>query len=401
MSGNGLQPGENIGPRYVVIRRLGGGGFGAVYLARDTLDDDALAAVKVLDPHPANRQHWRAGELERRFDDEARRARGVAKLSQHAINVLDFGEFSGRRFLVMPYIRGRDAYRTVLDDGPMSAEAAVSVVEQVAQALDIAHRGHFLHRDVKPGNIMLADGPATFALLGDFGLHADLFTPSGRPRKISAAGTEAWGAPEAMGRSAHPIDRRADVYGLAAVLRFLLFRVLPADALPARPELPKRVHEGLIAVLERGLDPDPSRRQDTAGTLADQARAVLADHMRRMRSCQRIRRAMAGAAAVFALGGVGYVVTDGGRDGETDSGDTVINSAVAPRDDFRALDPVLDEAALAFKYLNEQVIESDEAAPAELLSRNDAVIARRKAVIARLSELRLTSDAAQRTQSSP
>src|SRR5215813_4503093 len=131
---------------YEVLSRLGAGGMGEVYKARDTRLD-RLVAIKVLPAHIAKRIDSCA-----RFEREART---VASLNHpHICALYDVGTHDDTRFMVMELVDG-EALSTRLERGAIPLEQALALAAQVADALDRAHRAGVTHRDVKPGNIML------------------------------------------------------------------------------------------------------------------------------------------------------------------------------------------------------------------------------------------------------
>ena len=133
--------------RYRLISLIGRGGMGEVWRAHDTATD-RVVAIKVLPQHLADDETFKA-----RF---RREAHATARLdSPHVVPIYDYGEIDGRLYVTMRLINGRDL-QTILADGPLSAERAVRIIEQVAQAVHAAHRVGLVHRDIKPSNILLA-----------------------------------------------------------------------------------------------------------------------------------------------------------------------------------------------------------------------------------------------------
>src|SRR5215470_20269571 len=143
---------------YRIIKKIGAGGMGEVYRARDTRLDRAVA-VKILAQHLSS-----TPERRQRFDREAR---AISSLTHpHICALYDVGRQNGIDYLVMEYIEGESlAHR--LGKGPLPLNQALGYATQVADALDKAHRAGIVHRDLKPANIMLT---RTGAKLLDFGL---------------------------------------------------------------------------------------------------------------------------------------------------------------------------------------------------------------------------------------
>ncbi|MEV6098118.1 protein kinase [Nocardia sp. NPDC051981] len=271
----GARAGSRFG-QYELRRLLGVGGMGEVYEAYDTVRD-RVVAVKLLDVDLARQPTY-----VERFRRESRTA---AKLQEpHVIPVHDWGEVDGVLFIDMRLVRGRDLKAYLHDEGPMAPEQAVTVVEQAAAALDAAHEGGLVHRDVKPANILLTG--ETFAYLVDFGIahtESDVqLTQTG-----NAIGSFAYMAPERFEHNAS-VSPGADIYALACVLYECLtggppFRVegnlatIRAHMLtpPPRPSVRAGVPVGLDQVVAIGMAKDPTRRYATAGQLARAARAAL------------------------------------------------------------------------------------------------------------------------------
>src|SRR3954468_12786739 len=153
-----------LAPSFVLIRRIGAGGMGIVFLARDPALK-RLVAVKVMSP-------------ERAVDDEARarfqrEAEAVAKISHpNVVAIYSVGELAnGIPYLVMQYVEGRSMAERLIEEGPLEISEAQAILGQVAAALGAAHRKGVIHRDVKAANI-LWDDAAGRALVSDFGIAA-------------------------------------------------------------------------------------------------------------------------------------------------------------------------------------------------------------------------------------
>jgi formylglycine-generating enzyme required for sulfatase activity len=267
--------------RYRVERVLGEGSFGVVYLAHD---DDLQRHVAIKVPTP--RLLARPGAS----DAYLREARIVASLRhEHIVRVFDFGRTDGGAcYIVSEYLEGGSLADLLRRRRPSAGEAA-ALVAAVAEALHHAHGHRLVHRDVKPGNILL--DAAGHAHLADFGiaLRDEDFGAGG-----GLAGTPWYMSPEQARGESHRVDGRADVYSLGAVLYELLTGQVPfrrervADllediaslTLEARPprqlvtELPRELERiCLKALAKRGAD-----RYPTAHDFADDLRAFLAQH---------------------------------------------------------------------------------------------------------------------------
>ena len=201
---------------YTIVRRLGSGGMGEVYLAQHPRlpRQDAL---KVLRPEVSADREYRE-----RFNREAEVA--CSLWHPHIVAVHDRGEFDGQLWIDMDFVDGTDAGQLQKDrypDGMPGSEVA-EIITAVAEALDYAHQHRLLHRDVKPANILLfkPDTEDRRILLADFGIAGLVDDPSGLTATNMTVGTVSYAAPEQlMGKE---LDGRADQYALAATAFHLL-----------------------------------------------------------------------------------------------------------------------------------------------------------------------------------
>lgn len=197
---------------YTILRRLGAGGMGEVYLARHPRlpRNDAL---KVLSAEVSADDEYR-----RRFEQEADIA--ATLWHPHIVAVHDRGEYDGQLWIAMDHVDGTDVGRLLGEQYPngMPPDAVIRIITAVADALDHAHSRNLLHRDVKPANILLAAGDgeqgAERVLLADFGIARWIDRSSGLTETDMTVGTVAYAAPEQL--RAADIDGRADQYALAA-----------------------------------------------------------------------------------------------------------------------------------------------------------------------------------------
>ena len=191
---------------YKLEDRIGSGGFGAVYRARQTTLGREVA-IKIILPGFANNP-----EFIRRFESEANL---IARLEHPYITPLhDFWRDPEGAYLVMRYLRG-GSVREALQNGPYELNATSELLDQIASALDFAHRHNVIHRDMKPGNILLdEDG---YAYLADFGIAKDLTQVNDQLTAVDAVvGSLDYISPE-QARS-EPVTARTDIYSLGVTL---------------------------------------------------------------------------------------------------------------------------------------------------------------------------------------
>ena len=281
-----LAPGTQIG-NCAIKEKLGEGGMGVVYRAVDReLDRDV--AIKVIQP-----EHVGDSATRERFKKEARLA--AALYHPNVAVVHSIGEDGGHLYCVMQWIDGLDLAGVIKRDGPLQPARAVAIVGQIANALDAAHEGNLLHRDVKSSNILVSiEATHEHAFLSDFGI-ARRMTAKVDDENVSLAGTPGYIAPERIRRQQE--DSRSDVYSLACVLCEALTGRLPfprsttSEKLVAHMnEEPPRVStlvdgltEDMDDVVRRALAKDPADRFLRAGDLGRAALEAVEGSRRRTR----------------------------------------------------------------------------------------------------------------------
>jgi len=248
--------------RYRVVRHLANGGMASVWEAHDELLGRDVA-VKLLASHLGEDERAR-----RRFQREARAAAGLSS-HPNVVTIYDVGEHRNRVFMVMEIMRGGTLADRLKSGSPISHELAVGWLHQAAAALDAAHDAGVVHRDIKPGNLLL-DGRSRLAV-ADFGIARvaweDQLTATGQ-----VLGTAAYLSPEqALGEAAAPASDR---YALAVVAYELLTGSRPFEAAhfaaqarahvedppPAASSRAPELSRAVDAVLERGLAKEPEDR---------------------------------------------------------------------------------------------------------------------------------------------
>ncbi|MGY5036308.1 serine/threonine-protein kinase [Streptomyces sp. 900116325] len=256
---------------YRVESEIGRGGMAVVYRARD-LRLDRTVALKLLAPELARNDTFR-----KRFTHESRVAAAIDH--PHIVPVFDAGETEGILYIAMRYVAGQDLRALIDRQGPMQIATAVRIAAQVASALDAAHDHDLVHRDVKPGNILVAAGTDSdhpeHVYLTDFGLTKKSLSLTGFTSVGQFVGTLDYVAPEQI--SGRPVDGRCDVYSLACVVFETMAAAPPfqrddemallwAHQFPPpppltgrRPDLPPAVDD----VLAKALAKSPDDRYDS------------------------------------------------------------------------------------------------------------------------------------------
>jgi eukaryotic-like serine/threonine-protein kinase len=268
--------------RYETGDRLGTGGMSSVYKATDRILERTVA-VKILAEHLHDDERFVA-----RFKREAL---AVAKLIHpNIVQVYDTGVDQGRHYIVMEYVEGRSGAQILQKQGPVDPEIAAEIGIQACAGLDYAHRRGIIHRDVKPGNLMIVGGPVgggeMIVKLTDFGI-ARAAEQTRITQVGSVVGTAAYLAPEQVrGEEATPAT---DVYALGVVLYQFLTGRLPYEgsslaelAVRQQNEKPlppstydSSIPEPLGAAVLRALEDDPNRRYASAEELATGLRMGL------------------------------------------------------------------------------------------------------------------------------
>ncbi|MGD9952238.1 MAG: serine/threonine-protein kinase [Burkholderiales bacterium] len=276
---------ENRVGRYRILGELGRGAMGVVYEAEDPALDRVVALKTISLVEGEERKAY-----EKRFMLEAKAA---GKLTHpNIVTIFDYGEEEDLAYMAMELLQGEDL-RTRLRRGPIPPMEAVEIALQVADGLGFAHEHGVVHRDVKPGNIMLLERGAVKIM--DFGIarmrFADHKTSTGM-----VLGTPRYMSPEQIG--GQPVDQRSDIFSLGTVLYEMLTQTtlfagqdvsqIAHNVANAEPAPPSHAHPELPQILDfivaRALKKDPAVRYQDAYEMAADLRDALAELRARMGS---------------------------------------------------------------------------------------------------------------------
>ncbi len=265
-----------LADRYAIQEELGSGGMAVVYLAGD-LRHDRQVAVKVLRPELA------AAMGSDRFLREIRVTAGLAH--PHILPLHDSGEAEGFLYYVMPYVAGESLRGRLERETQLPVDEALRITQQVASALDFAHRQEVIHRDIKPENILLHEGEA---MVADFGIALAVSAAGGERLTETglSLGTPEYMSPEQALGEGEP-DARSDIYSLACVLYEMLVGEPPytgptamavlakrlSDPVPSARRLRAAIPEPVDAALVRAL---AKERVDRFGSAGEFAAALVA-----------------------------------------------------------------------------------------------------------------------------
>jgi eukaryotic-like serine/threonine-protein kinase len=325
---------RGLGDAYVIDSEIAGGGMSRLFLATET-SLSRRVVVKVLPPEavgPASQERF---ELE---------LASTARLQHpHIVPVLRSGTADGLAWYVMPYLEGESLNRRIEREGALPVADGLRLIGEIADALDHAHRAGLVHRDVKPGNILLHDG---HAYLTDFGIARALARDSDGSRLTTtglAVGTLGYMAPEQFGGG--PVDARADIYSLGAVAWETLTgrsalagragsALLPSGRVSRATSIRSAIPATVSAALQRALAMDPADRFATAAEFRD----ALASAPRRRRDAAVIALSVAAATLLLFVAASSAVRSRRGESGvfPTRAADLI---AIAP---FEILRPDLD-----------------------------------------------------------
>lgn len=261
--------GKSIGGKYEILTHIGEGGMAAVYLARQQ-SMNRQVAIKMLPKQFLNDDTYL-----HRFEREVTI---VAQLDhRNIVPVYDYGEFEGQPYIVMRYMPA-GSVDDLLRGGPMGMDRILSIMEQIAPALDYAHSKDVLHRDLKPSNVLMDDSGGAF--LTDFGIARVLGEQGSAITTQGVVGTPSYMSPEqAQGKL---LDGRSDVYSLGVMLFEMTTGKRPFESetpysvavmqVTTQPPMPRSINPAISSAVERvilkALHKDRDKRHPTASELA-------------------------------------------------------------------------------------------------------------------------------------
>jgi hypothetical protein len=281
---------------YTLLEKLGQGGMGVVYRARQNSLDREVA-LKLLAAGP-----WASRDFIERFRREAQSA---ARMEHpNIVGIFEIGRHDELNFFSMRLVRGPSLAHRLADDGPMAPRAAAQLLRTVAEAVDYAHRLGVLHLDLKPGNVLIDESGVP--LVADFGLARRMDESLGH-ESDEVSGTPSYMAPEQAQLKSHRLSAATDIYGLGAIAYELLsgrppflgvtphetlLRVVMHEAAPLR-SVRHDVPADLEAIVAKCLAKEPDKRYPSARALADDLSRFLdgrAVSVRSPRWPERLRR---------------------------------------------------------------------------------------------------------------
>jgi len=284
--------GSALAGRYLIVRRIGEGGMGAVYEAKHTVIGKRVAVKVLLEKFHSNR------DLVARLLQEARLASSIGH--ENIVDVTDFGTTDdGRSFVVMEFLEGEPLAQLVMREAPLPVERSLRIARQVASALGAAHAKGIYHRDVKPENVYLVRrGDADFVKVVDFGISKAVKQGGEDPAESYRLthtglllGTPLYMSPE-QARGEDDLDHRVDVWALGVMLYEcltgevpfhannylgIISQVLTRDAPPPsrlRPEL--GIPPAVETVVMRAMEKDRLKRYQTMADLEHDLERLLA-----------------------------------------------------------------------------------------------------------------------------
>jgi serine/threonine-protein kinase len=254
---------------YSMVKKLGNGGMGSVWLARDEYTGNEVAIKLSLteDDTFLMREQWALSEMNH----------------PNIVRALDEGHIEGRYFFVMEHLSGKDLKSTIDAHGTIDMETAVEITLQTLAGLEAIHKNNLIHCDLKPANVYLAETEYSIEVkIIDFGLVRGI----NEPPATAAFGTPGFSSPEQM--SCSPVDERTDIYSAGVILFNMLtgkelFRgndeSLIEHTRKSSPPLPSEIIPDINPLLEhtvlRALEKNPEKRFRSAGEMRERLEIVL------------------------------------------------------------------------------------------------------------------------------
>ena len=278
--------GRVLADRYHILKRIGEGGMGRVYLG-EHVKMNRQCAIKVMSPALVN-----DAESAARFAREASNAARI--IHPNVAAVFDYGESDGLIYLVMEFVDGEPLSRLLAREAPLGLDRAIELTRQIAEGLGAAHELGIVHRDLKPDNILIMRTRAgrEIAKVVDFGIAKAIRegADEGLTRTGQVIGTPEFMSPEQL--LGDPVDARADLYALGCIFHMMLTAAPPFNAQTREQMIKKRlsedaphVHaldpgipESVAGIVARLLARSPKDRYASAAELRD---ALSGTHLRR------------------------------------------------------------------------------------------------------------------------
>ncbi|MEO7455544.1 MAG: serine/threonine-protein kinase [Gemmatimonadaceae bacterium] len=278
--------GRVLADRYHILKRIGEGGMGRVYLG-EHVKMNRLCAIKVMSPSLVN-----DAESAARFAREASNAARI--IHPNVAAVFDYGESDGLIYLVMEYVEGEPLSRLLTREAPLAVDRALDLARQIADGLGAAHELGIIHRDLKPDNILIMRSRAgkEIAKVVDFGIAKAIRegVDEGLTRTGQVIGTPEFMSPEQL--VGDPVDARSDLYALGCILHLMLTAAPPFSAAtreqmikrrlsedaPGVHALDQAIPESVAGIVGRLLARSPKDRYGSAVEVRD---ALNGTHMRR------------------------------------------------------------------------------------------------------------------------
>lgn len=268
--------GQRISGRYQILEAIGGGGMANVYKALDVILD-RFVAVKVLQPQFSDDE-----QFIKRFRREAQAATSLAH--PNVVNIFDVGEEGNIYYIVMEYVEGQTLKELIQSNGPLPVEEAVDYMEQMLAAIAHAHANHFIHRDIKPHNILIShDGTLKVT---DFGI-ARAISAATITHTNSVMGSVHYLSPE-QARGGH-VTYKSDIYSLGIVLYEMVTGLLPFSGdtavsiaikhlqndVPPAKKVIASLPQSIENIISKATMKDPLKRYETVHDMEEDIATAL------------------------------------------------------------------------------------------------------------------------------